>query len=291
MPEDRYMDTSTLFCDGKRTLVGVVHLPATPGAPGSRGGGESGSGWGSALEAAVADGRALVQGGCDAVIVENFGDVPFFAEDVPAETVAAMALAVQAVRLEALAGGEREVAVGVNVLRNDWRSALGICAATGASFVRVNVFTGAAVTDQGLIQGQAAEVLRERDRLCPGVVVLADVHVKHAVPLGGGAIGEAARDTLLRGGADGVIVSGRATGGEVNPAELREVREALGGLGPDGGSGRLLVGSGLTEANAGELMALADGAIVGTWVKTNGDVRLPVDVKRVMRIRAALDEA
>jgi hypothetical protein len=153
-----------------------------------------------------------------------------------------------------------------------------------------------------LIQGRAAEVLRERDRLCPGVAVLADVHVKHAVPLGGGAIGEAARDTLLRGGADGVIVSGSATGGEVDLAELREVREAVGGIGAGGigagGSnstggnrGRVLVGSGLTEGNARELMALADGAIVGTWVKEDGDVRRPVDVARVRRIRAALDGA
>ena len=307
------MEANVLFDDMSRSLIGVVHLRATPGAPGGR----AGEAWVEGLAAAVADGVALAQGGCDGIIVENFGDVPFFAEEVPAETVAAMALAVAEIRRAVVAvgavggmraggatgttgaagGGERELAVGVNVLRNDWRSALGICAATGASFVRVNVFTGAAVTDQGLIQGRAAEVLRERDRLCPGVAVLADVHVKHAVPLGGGAIGEAARDTLLRGGADGVIVSGSATGGEVDLAELREVREAVGGIGAGGSNstggnrGRVLVGSGLTEGNARELMALADGAIVGTWVKEDGDVRRPVDVARVRRIRAALDEA
>jgi predicted TIM-barrel enzyme len=60
-----------------------------------------------------------------------------------------------------------------------------LCAATGARFVRVNVHTGAAVTDQGLIQGRAAETLRERQRLCPDVALLCDVQVKHATPLGG----------------------------------------------------------------------------------------------------------
>jgi membrane complex biogenesis BtpA family protein len=153
----------------------------------------------------------------------------------------------------------------------------------------VNVFTGAAATDQGVIQGQAAEVVRERDRLCPGVEILADVHVKHARPIGGGSIAEAARDAILRGCADGVIVTGRATGAEADLADLREVREAVGGLLGKGGSGRVLVGSGLTEANAAELMALAGGAIVGTWVKQDGDVRRPVDVERVRRLRAAMD--
>ena len=98
---------------------------------------------------------------------ENFGDAPFFAERVPPETVATLSLAVARVRSVA---GERPV--GVNCLRNDARSALGICAATGAAFLRVNVHTGAMVTDQGVIEGRAAETLRERARLCPSARLL-----------------------------------------------------------------------------------------------------------------------
>jgi membrane complex biogenesis BtpA family protein len=256
----------------KRLLIGVVHLPATPGAP--RFAGDR-----SAIaRRAVDDARMLVGGGCDAVIVENFGDVPFFAHSVPPETIAALALAVAAV-VEAVG----DVPVGVNVLRNDARAALGICAATGARFVRINVHVGAAVTDQGLIEGDAVTTLRERQRLCPGVALLCDVHVKHAMPLGGGSIESAARDTLLRGLADALIVSGVATGSAPDVARLVAVRKAVPGA-------PLLIGSGLAETNARKLLAHCNGAIVGTSLKRGGEVGQPVEAVRVVRMRKLFDK-
>jgi hypothetical protein len=252
-------------------LIGVVHLAATPGAPRYQGE------LGTLLERAVADARSLTAGGCDALIVENFGDAPFFPGTVPPETVAALTLAVRAV-----VDAAPERPVGVNVLRNDARSALGICAVTGASFVRVNVHTGAAVTDQGVIQGTAAETLRERARLAPEVKLLCDVHVKHAAPLGRGDIAEAAADTAARGLADALICTGTATGSAPPLHDLRRVREAAPNT-------PLLVGSGLTETNAPELFGQASGAIVGTFFKRDGQVTNPVDGMRVSRLRAALD--
>ncbi len=250
-------------------LIGVVHLLPTPGSPRHEGSLET------LLERAVADARALARGGCDALIVENFGDVPFFAETVPPETVAAMSLALFEVRREVGA-----LPVGVNVLRNDARAALGLCAATGAAFLRVNVHTGVAATDQGLIAGRAAETLRERRRLAPAAAILADVHVKHGAPLVGRPIGEDARDALERGLADAVIVSGTATGSPPRRAELEAVREAI-------GERALLVGSGMDERNASELLAFADGAIVGTFLKRNGRIDQPVELERVRRLKRA----
>lgn len=255
-----------------RALVGVVHLLATPGSPGP-----PAFSLERFCEHAHRDAVELVAGGVDAVVVENFGDVPFFAEHVPAETVAAMALGVQAVR-EAVADAGRHVPVGVNVLRNDARSALGLCSATGASFVRVNVHTGAAVTDQGLVQGRAAETLRERARLAPEAELWCDVHVKHATPLGNESIADAAADTVERGMADVLIVSGRATGSAPGSERVREVREAC-------GSTPILIGSGLDPENAHALLEHADGAIVGTWLKEDGDVARPVDRERVAALR------
>lgn len=255
----------------KRLLIGVVHLLATPGAPRYLGDRRA------ILRRAVDDAHALIGGGCDALIVENFGDVPFFPRAVPPETIATLALALQAV-LEVSGGAP----VGVNVLRNDARAALGLCAATGARFVRVNVHTGAAVTDQGLIEGQAAETLRERARLCPGVALLCDVHVKHAVPLGGGSLESAALDTLQRGLADALVVSGAATGSAPEAARVAAVRKAA-------GNAPVLIGSGLDERNAAELLAHASGALVGTAFKRNGAVEEPVEVARVERVRRVLD--
>ena len=250
-------------------LVGVVHLLPLPGSPRYAGSVDA------ILEHAARDARALIEGGLDALIVENFGDVPFFAGAVPPETIAAMARAIDVVRAEA-----ETRPVGVNVLRNDARAALGLCASCGASFLRVNVHTGAMLTDQGVIEGDAARTLRERARLCPDAFLLADVQVKHALPLAAQPLAEAAREAVGRGLADGLVITGTRTGAPPNPTELGPVREAIGAT-------PLLVGSGLDESNAAELLAVADGAIVGTSVKRDGLVSEPVDPARVARLRAA----
>jgi membrane complex biogenesis BtpA family protein len=227
------------------------------------------------IERAVHDARTLAKGGCGALLIENFGDLPFFPGTVAPETACAMVLAVSEVRREVGA-----LPVGVNVLRNDARAALALCATAGASFFRVNVHTGVMVTDQGLLEGRAAETLRERARLAPRTVILADVHVKHGSPLGSQPIGEAARDALERGLADAVIVSGRGTGDPPSRGDLAAVREAI-------GDRSLLVGSGLDENNAAELLSIADGAIVGTFLKRDSRVDQPVELDRVRRLRRA----
>ena len=173
---------------------------------------------------------------------------------------------------------------GVNCLRNDARSALGLCAATGASFLRVNVHTGAAVTDQGIIEGRAAETLRERARLCPDAGLFADVHVKHATPLAPVTLVDSAEDTVRRGGADALVLSGSGTGRRAATADFAAVRERVGEV-------PLFVGSGFCPEDAGEKLAHADGAIVGTWCKREGRVGEPVDRERVARLRDACDRA
>src|SRR6266567_2432419 len=130
------------------------------------------------IKLAVTDARAYERGGAHAVFIENFGDVPFTKAGVGPETVAAMTAAGCAVRQAV------ELPIGFNVLRNDARAALAIAAACGGSFIRVNVHTGAMLTDQGLIEGDAFHTLRFRADTCPGIEIFADVHVKHGVPLG-----------------------------------------------------------------------------------------------------------
>jgi len=110
------------------------------------------------------------------------------------------------------------------------------------------------------------------------------VHVKHATPLGSETIVQAAEETLGRGLADALIVSGRATGAAPDPDDLARVREVAQARGAP-----LLIGSGLDAANARGLMAHADGAIVGTALKRDGRVEAPVELARVQRLRAALD--
>ena len=148
--------------------------------------------------------------------------------------------------------------------------------------MRVNVHTGAYVTDQGLIEGEANRSLRYRRELgAENVEILADVLVKHAEPLVPVDPTTATEDTVKRGLADGVIVTGRATGQPVDRALLEQVSTVA-------GHASVLIGSGLTLENCSELGPYVDGAIVGTALKRDGQLFAPVDVDRVKAMAEAL---
>lgn len=249
---------------GAHAVFGMVHLRPLPGAPLFGGSIEE------VIEAAMADARALAEGGCDGMVFENFGDRPF-GKVAAKETIAAMT--------RVIADVVREVRVpfGVNVLRNDAAGALAIAAATGAAFIRVNVHSGAMLTDQGIIEGVAADTLRLRRTIAPHTAIFADHLVKHATPLAAVDEEQSARDLRERGLADAVIVSGRETGAAVDAGRFRRVRAAI--------DAPLLIGSGLTAENARDYAA-ADGAIAGTSLK-RGDA---VDRHRVERLVAAFKQ-
>ena len=263
------MDNQSVLPTGRHALIGVIHLKPLPGSP------HWGGSFDAIVKSAMADARAFERGGADVLVIENFGDVPFTKSAVPPETVAAMAVAGAAVRAVV------KLPLGFNVLRNDPHSALALCAACGGSFIRVNVHTGAMVTDQGLIEGNAFETVRLLQRLAPGAEIFADVLVKHACPLGDLPIEIAARDTVERGLASVLIVSGTGTGVATEIDDVRRVRAAC----PET---PILLGSGVTAANVGGYLEFANGFIVGTSVKRGGDVAKPVDERRVDALKKAL---
>ena len=249
-----------------RPLIGMVHLLPLPGSPRWNGS------MARVVDAALADARALVEGGIDALIVENWGDAPFGPGRVEAAAIAALAVVAGEIRR-----AQPSAVFGINVLRNDGRSALAVAAATGAAFIRVNVHAGAVLTDQGIVQTDAYALLRERRLLSADIAILADVQTKHAAPLAHVEIELEARDVAYRGLADGLIVSGKATGEPTALADVKRVRSAVRNV-------PVLVGSGVTPESAPELLSVADGLIVGTYVKREGDVDQPVDPERVRRL-------
>jgi len=249
----------------------MVHLRPLPGSP--RYGGEIDP----VLEAAVADLAGLAQGGADGAIIENFGDAPFFPGSVPPVTVAAMTATAVFLRAHA----PKDFLLGINVLRNDAAAALSIAAVSGATFIRVNVHTGAVVADQGIITGQAHETLRLRAALGKPIAILADVGVKHAVPLAARSIEEEARDAAERGMADAILVTGARTGEPVDREQLISVRRAVPGV-------MVLCASGVDLDTVRVLEPHCDGFIVGTWLKRNGRLEEPIDVARVRQMGQAL---
>src|SRR5689334_14158962 len=187
-----------------KIVIGMLHVPALPGATLYRGD------LGAIRGAMLRDADALASGGVHGLMIENFGDVPFYPERVPVCVVAHLtALAVEVRR------NHPQLPLGINVLRNDGRSALAVAHASGASYIRVNVLCGARVTDQGVIQGIAHELLRDRAILGMGaesIRIFADVDVKHSAPLASRPIQDEVDDLLERALADAVIVSGAGTG-------------------------------------------------------------------------------
>jgi membrane complex biogenesis BtpA family protein len=256
------------------TLIGMVHLLPLPGSPGySRGGVPEVR---RMVDAAARDAEALLAGGCDAILVENMHDLPYLRGAVYAETVAAMTLGVAAV-------ARFGVPFGVQVLAAANREALGVAIATGASFIRAEAFAYAHVADEGWLDASAAEVLRARSNLLAvpsDIRVFADIKKKHAAHAVTADLSllDVAKGSAFAG-ADAVIVTGSATGA---PADLDDVRAARGAGLP------VLVGSGLDEHNIRAFADAAEGLIVGSSLKVDGDWRKPVDAARVERLARAL---
>jgi uncharacterized protein len=242
-------------------LIGVIHLPPLPGSPRFAGSLE-------AIEHSVRqDLEVLVAAGFEAVVIENFGDVPFFPGRVPAVTVAAMTRF-------ALLATATPLAVGINVLRNDAAAALSIAAATGADFVRINVHMGARLTDQGIVQGRAHETVRLKQQLgLDALRLFCDVAVKHSAALGERPFEEEAKELLERGAADAVLVTGNGTGQAVNTSELNRLCETL--------RGAVYVASGATIDNIAQLQA-ASGVIVGSCLRHGNRPGGPIDAERAL---------
>ncbi len=246
-----------------KPLIGMVHLKPLPGSYLYGGNLEM------VIDYALKDAKTLEKAGFDAVMVENFGDVPF-PKYVDRTTVAAFTAVAKVIREEI------GIPLGINVLRNDGMAAYSIAYAVKADFIRVNVLSGVAYTDQGIVEGIAHELAKLRKLLPSRIKVLADVHVKHAVHFFD--FEDAVRDTVERGLADAVVVSGRATGKPVDVEKLALAKKIS--------SVPVIVGSGTSYSNLPKLWKYADGFIVGTWIKRGGKVENEVSLERAKKLVA-----
>ncbi len=257
----------------RKVVIGVIHLQALPGSPDYDGAPIHGL-----LEFALAEAGRYAAGGVDGLIVENHGDIPFAKPDkIGHETVACMAVITDAVRR---ASG---LPVGVNVLANGALAALAVAKASGAAFVRVNQWANAYVANEGFIEGPAGEAARYRAWLHGrNIRIFADVHVKHGAHAitADRAIAELARDNEFFD-ADVAIATGQRTGDAATPDELRTI--AAGTALP------VVVGSGVTPENVGDILRIADGVIVASWLKQDGVWWNPVDPDRLRHFMRQVD--
>jgi uncharacterized protein len=258
---DAHAVVTSLF-GSSRALIGVIHVAALPGTPGSK------QGVHAIAAAAVLEAQRYADAGFHGVMIENTHDRPYLRERAGPEVTAAMAV-VGAAIVQAVS-----IPLGVQILAGANTEALAVAHACGAKFVRVEGFVFAHVADEGLINASAGPLLRYRRTIgAESIRVFADIKKKHSAhsitaDVGIAETAKAAEFFLV----DGVIVSGIATGEPAEPAEVASVSSAV----------RIptLVGSGINPENIGDYRE-ADALIVGSWIKRDGIWSNPLDVRRV----------
>lgn len=252
----------------KYPVIGMIHVLPLPGSPRF-------TDIQIVLERARKDYHALKKGGVNGVLIENYGDAPYCKDAVGPHTVAWMTRITHSLNID--------IPFGVNVLRNDCRSALAVAHATGGEFVRCNILSGVMVTDQGIIEGKASDILRYRNTLKATIKIFADVLVKHAYPLVTHSLERAARETAYRGLADALIVTGSETGDPPLVEDLKAVKKAV----PEK---MLFAGSGVTSENVQSILEYADGCIVGKAFKKEGKMENPVQKEKVEPLVKKVEE-
>ena len=259
----------------RKVVIGMVHSRALPGSAAY-----DGQSMDELLAFALAEADRLQQGGVDGLIVENHGDIPFVKPDMLGpETAACMAVMTDAVRR---ATG---LPIGVNVLANAEHQALAVAKASGAAFIRVNQWANAYVSNEGLLDGLAGSATRYRAFLhARDVRVFADVHVKHGAHAitADRTVAELARDSEFFD-ADVAVATGQRTGDAAQPSEIEAIAQ--------GCALPVVVGSGVTPENVGDILQMADGVIVASSLKHDGVWWNEVDPGRLAALMAAANRA
>jgi membrane complex biogenesis BtpA family protein len=258
----------------RKPVIGVIHLCPLPGAPRY-----DGTPVRDIYAAAAADARVLADGGIDGIIIENASDLPFSRpEDIGPETVAALTAACLEVRSVV------PTPIGITCVANGIMPALAIAKAVGARWVRANQWVNAYVANEGFLNGPAPAALRYRAAIgAKDVRIFADVHVKfgaHAITADR-SVAEQATDAEWFD-ADVLIATGARTGSPTQVGEVEQVRA--------GTNLPVIVGSGLDADQVPSLFSVADGAIIGQWLKRDGLWWNPVDPARVARLMTAVSK-
>jgi membrane complex biogenesis BtpA family protein len=268
------MSTTADIFGRDKAIVGMVHVPALPGSP------RHAMAMDEIVDRAVAEARQLDDAGFDALIVENMHDVPYLLRRVGPETVAAMTAVTRAVCDAA------RCPVGVQVLAGANREAMAVALAAGARFIRAEGFVFSSVADEGLMaEADAGSLLRYRRAIgAESIRILVDVKKKHSAHAltADIDIGEMTHAAEFFG-ADGIIVTGVATGRPIRIDDLGAARIAT--------RLPLIVGSGVAPERVAEFFAYADALIVGSWYKRDGHWSSPIDPDRARALVRAVNDA
>lgn len=265
------------FKKNRNIIIGAIHLPPLSGYPNALP-------VETAIKNALKDLYALEKGGADAVIFENNYDLP---HKIKISRVAFAEMLEVGKRLRE----KTSLPIGVSVLWNDFESAFSLAKSLKLQFIRVPVFVDDVKTAYGKVTAAARKVRSFRKKIrAQNVMVLADIHVKHAEILSKHSIEESAQKAIKKG-ADAIIITGKWTGQAPDTKDLENVRKTVKDF-------PILIGSGADATNVRDLFQYANGAIVSTSLKKGrGDSQLTnikdydqrIDVSKVRQFKNSLN--
>ncbi|XP_053904826.1 uncharacterized protein F13E9.13, mitochondrial-like isoform X4 [Malaclemys terrapin pileata] len=212
----------------------------------------------------------------DGLIVENMHDLPYTVSVGP-EITAAMAVISAAVKHTC-----PRLPLGIQILCSANQQAVAVALAAGLDFIRVEGFVFSHVADEGMINACAGDLLRYRKQIgAQHVQIFADIKKKHSAHAltADVSISETAKaaEFFL---ADGIVLTGTATGMQADPKELKEVEHAV--------KIPVLIGSGVTLENARSYLD-ANALIIGSYFKKEGYWANSVDPDRVKKFMDHID--
>ena len=253
----------------RKPVIAMAHLPPLPGAPLY----DAKGGMAAIVDYVGRDLEALQAAGVDCIMFGNEGDRPYLLEASP-ESLTAMTAVVAELK------GALQVPFGVNYLW-DPVATVALAVATGAAFAR-EIFTGVYDSDMGLWQPDAAAALRLRHDLGrDDLKLLFNINAEFAAPIGDRPIEARAKSAVFSSLADAVLVSGPMTGQPVDQSNLQRVKEAVGDT-------PVFANTGCNVDNIANILSVADGCVVGTHFKVDGDTWKPVDQPRAERFMEAV---
>ena len=243
-------------------LIGMIHLAPLLSIKGFLG-------MEKMIAKALADLSALEKAGFGGALIENDDDKPHTEFANEAQIASFSVIADEVCRVA-------KIPIGVQMMLNDWRASFAIAKAVGAKFTRLDVFVDHVNSEWGEINPSPAKIVAYKNKIYPELLLLADIQVKYKTMVRPRPLTKSAELAILHG-ADGLIVTGEATGVETPIEKIREVRKKFPQF-------PIFVGAGVNEKNIREQLSVANGAIVGTSIKTSERIDLRKAVRLVKMI-------
>ncbi|MBQ6655128.1 MAG: BtpA/SgcQ family protein [Erysipelotrichaceae bacterium] len=251
----------------EKPVIGMVHLKPLPSSP------DYGGDLEEIYRAAEADLKALIEGGANAVIIENFGDIPYAPHN---DLIVCTAFTSIATRLRALT----DMPMGINIQFNDYEAEWAVAYSCNMDFIRVECFAESRVGPNGEFAACGPQLMRLKGRYPKDIALLCDVQVKHTFPLVDQPV-DFTIESIIEGGGDALICTGITTGKSPEVSDVEKMKKMSHGL-------PVIVGSGVNAATVREFMKVADGAIIGSSFKKDGKVLNPIDKDRVAELMSQL---